>query len=140
MKNSDFNPGPSSTPIALQFGTIDNRKDFGIYLLERCGGINRKAPDFNTDAGNKYQPVIDGFTDDLIAWGNDFYSECYKITHDFRLSEEGKIEALKPIESKFNARFNDDLVKRCKTLQDIHFAKVEKSSSYRQKLPAVIRL
>jgi len=116
-----------STPPALRMGEIGNREDYGTALLERCGGIMRQKPDYKTDTGKEqYQAMVEGFMDDVKKWGDDYYAQAYLIMHDPRLTIPGQLEKLTPIQNQFNGRFNDDIVKRCRNLQDLHFAKVKK--------------
>lgn len=110
--------------------TIGNGISYGTYILQRCGGAGRAGLRFsNRGNAEKYEPIVQSFSDSIVSWGDSYFAEAYTVMHDPRLSEAGKIEKLTPLQKRFSDQYFADVVKRARNLQDIFFKKVEAAYS-----------
>lgn len=106
---------------------IGNGVSYGVYVLQRCGGVGRRELIFsNRENAEKFEPVVQNFMDSIVLWGDTYYSEAYVIEHNPSYSQSGKIEKLTPLQKKYADQFYSDIVRRVRNLQDQFFARVEK--------------
>lgn len=107
--------------------TVGAGVTYGQYVLERCGGWRRQAPNFKIkESMQANHDLINVFVADIEEWANSYNHEAKPIETSPLLSRAGILEKLNPIQEKYNKKFNEGLVARCRNLQNIHFAKVAK--------------
>ncbi len=95
---------------------------YGQHVLQRAGGFNRKAPDFQVDAKQNHD-LINLFCDDVKTFFDRYEAETRPIEHDGDLSQVGKIGRITPIREKYNREFNAGIVTRARNLRTQHIDK-----------------
>jgi hypothetical protein len=96
------------------------------HVLDRCGATLNPPRFINEATEQANKDLIAGFMADLGTFVTDFLRQAQGIQNDKTLSQIGIAEKLEPVQRDFNQRFNDTLCKRIRTVQQQHFARVDK--------------
>jgi len=106
------------------------------YILSRIGCAGRQPIRLNdaaTEQANR--DLLDLFTNDIKNWCQDYFIAEDQAASNPDLSPAGIEKMLEPVRRKFNASFNE-LATRCRTLQNIHMAKVNEIEAATDTPPA----